>query len=70
MLQRLAVSRHGKRKRTSDGCVPGRSARGRTSIHGLLAAERSSCDYHDLLNDTGKEGVMADIKAWIGSHVR
>jgi len=26
--------------------------------------------YHDLLNDTGKEGVMADIKAWIGSHVR
>jgi len=26
--------------------------------------------YHDLLNDIGKEGVMADIKAWIGSHVR
>jgi alpha-beta hydrolase superfamily lysophospholipase len=25
--------------------------------------------YHDLLNDTGKEGVMADIKAWIDSHV-
>jgi hypothetical protein len=24
--------------------------------------------YHDLLNDIGKEGVMADIKAWIGSH--
>jgi acylglycerol lipase len=26
--------------------------------------------YHDLLNDIGKEGVMGDIKAWIGSHVR
>src|SRR5262245_17391408 len=26
--------------------------------------------YHDLLNDIGKEGVMADIKAWIDSHVR
>ncbi len=26
--------------------------------------------YHDLLNDTGKQGVMADIKAWIDSHVR
>jgi alpha-beta hydrolase superfamily lysophospholipase len=26
--------------------------------------------YHDLLNDTGKHGVMADIKAWIDSHVR
>ena len=26
--------------------------------------------YHDLLNDIGKEGVIADIKTWIGSHVR
>ena len=26
--------------------------------------------YHDLLNDIGKEGVMADIEAWIDSHVR
>jgi acylglycerol lipase len=26
--------------------------------------------YHDLLNDTGKQGVIADIKAWIDSHVR
>ena len=26
--------------------------------------------YHDLLNDIGKEQVMADIKAWIDSHVR
>jgi alpha-beta hydrolase superfamily lysophospholipase len=25
--------------------------------------------YHDLLNDTGKEGVMADITAWIGRHL-
>jgi alpha-beta hydrolase superfamily lysophospholipase len=25
--------------------------------------------YHDLLNDVGKEGVMADIQAWIGSHL-
>jgi alpha-beta hydrolase superfamily lysophospholipase len=25
--------------------------------------------YHDLLNDIGKEGVMADMKAWIASHV-
>ena len=25
--------------------------------------------YHDLLNDTGKEGVMADIKGWIASHL-
>lgn len=25
--------------------------------------------YHDLLNDIGKEGVMADIKAWIDSHL-
>ena len=25
--------------------------------------------YHDLLNDIGKEGVMADIKAWIESHI-
>jgi alpha-beta hydrolase superfamily lysophospholipase len=25
--------------------------------------------YHDLLADTGKEGVMADIKAWIDKHV-
>jgi acylglycerol lipase len=24
---------------------------------------------HDLLNDTGKEGVMADIKAWIAKHI-
>jgi len=24
---------------------------------------------HDLLNDIGKEGVMADIKAWIGKHL-
>ena len=26
--------------------------------------------YHDLLNDVGKEEVMADIKAWIDTHVR
>jgi alpha-beta hydrolase superfamily lysophospholipase len=26
--------------------------------------------YHDLLNDVGKEGVMADIKGWIDSHIR
>jgi acylglycerol lipase len=26
--------------------------------------------YHDLLADTGKEGVMADIKGWIDSHLR
>ena len=26
--------------------------------------------YHDLLNDLGKEGVMADITAWIGARVR
>ena len=26
--------------------------------------------YHDLLNDIGKEGVMADIKAWIDAHLR
>ena len=25
--------------------------------------------YHDLLNDIGKEGVMADIKAWIDSRL-
>jgi alpha-beta hydrolase superfamily lysophospholipase len=25
--------------------------------------------YHDLLNDIGKEGVMADITAWIGSRL-
>ena len=25
--------------------------------------------YHDLLNDVGKEGVMADITAWIDKHV-
>ena len=25
--------------------------------------------YHDLLNDVGKEGVMADIKAWIAKHL-
>lgn len=25
--------------------------------------------YHDLLNDIGKEGVMADVKAWIDSHL-
>jgi acylglycerol lipase len=25
--------------------------------------------FHDLLNDIGKEGVMADIKAWIDSHL-
>jgi acylglycerol lipase len=25
--------------------------------------------YHDLLNDIGKEGVMADITAWIDKHV-
>jgi len=25
--------------------------------------------YHDLLNDVGKEGVVADIKAWIGRHL-
>ena len=25
--------------------------------------------YHDLLNDIGKESVLADIKAWIGSHL-
>jgi alpha-beta hydrolase superfamily lysophospholipase len=25
--------------------------------------------YHDLLNDIGKEGVIADMKAWIGAHV-
>jgi alpha-beta hydrolase superfamily lysophospholipase len=25
--------------------------------------------FHDLLNDTGKEGVMADIKAWIDKHL-
>jgi alpha-beta hydrolase superfamily lysophospholipase len=25
--------------------------------------------YHDLLNDVGKEGVMADIEAWINAHV-
>jgi len=26
--------------------------------------------YHDLLADVGKEGVMADIKGWIDSHLR
>jgi alpha-beta hydrolase superfamily lysophospholipase len=26
--------------------------------------------YHDLLNDVGKEGVMADIKSWIDAHIR
>ncbi len=26
--------------------------------------------FHDLLNDIGKEGVMADIKAWIDKHLR
>jgi len=25
--------------------------------------------YHDLLNDVGKEGVMADVKGWIDSHM-
>jgi alpha-beta hydrolase superfamily lysophospholipase len=25
--------------------------------------------FHDLLNDTGKEVVMADIKAWIGKRL-
>lgn len=25
--------------------------------------------YHDLLNDIGKEGVMADIKGWIDAHL-
>ena len=25
--------------------------------------------YHDLLNDVGKEGVIADIKAWLNKHV-
>ena len=25
--------------------------------------------YHDLLNDVGKEGVMADVKEWIESHL-
>jgi len=24
---------------------------------------------HDLLNDTGKETVMADITSWIGRHL-
>ena len=24
---------------------------------------------HDLLNDVGKEMVMADIRAWIGQHI-
>lgn len=26
--------------------------------------------YHDLLNDVGKEQVMADIKTWLDSHIR
>src|SRR5262245_22789897 len=26
--------------------------------------------YHDLLNDIGKEDVMADITGWIDAHVR
>jgi acylglycerol lipase len=25
--------------------------------------------YHDLLNDIGKEGVMADIKGWINARL-
>jgi acylglycerol lipase len=25
--------------------------------------------YHDLLNDTGREGVMADMKGWIAKHL-
>lgn len=25
--------------------------------------------FHDLLSDTGKEGVMADIKAWLDAHL-
>ncbi len=25
--------------------------------------------FHDLLNDTGKEAVIADIKSWIGTHL-
>ena len=25
--------------------------------------------YHDLLNDLGKEKVMADIKGWIDAHL-
>jgi acylglycerol lipase len=26
--------------------------------------------FHDLLNDIGKEGVVADIKAWIDKHLQ
>ena len=26
--------------------------------------------YHDLLNDVGKEGVMADITGWIDAHIK
>ena len=26
--------------------------------------------FHDLLNDVGKEVVMADIESWIGNHIR
>jgi alpha-beta hydrolase superfamily lysophospholipase len=25
--------------------------------------------YHDLLNDIGKEGVIANIKAWVDRHM-
>jgi len=25
--------------------------------------------YHDLLNDTGKETVMADVLGWIGARL-
>jgi alpha-beta hydrolase superfamily lysophospholipase len=24
---------------------------------------------HDLLNDYGREGVMGDIRAWLGAHL-
>lgn len=26
--------------------------------------------FHDLLNDIGKEGVMTDVKEWMGTHLR
>jgi alpha-beta hydrolase superfamily lysophospholipase len=38
-------------------------------LRGRGRSEGERFYYHDLLNDVGKEGVMADITAWIESHL-
>jgi hypothetical protein len=56
-------------------CLPGAATGLRTGghqgpeSHRAAVAALNSDPHHDLLNDIGKEGVMADVLSWIEAHL-